>query len=102
MKYIIPILIAILLSACSTQQVVQHKQTDIQWPDPIQQYDGQFIVKTDVNGNLYVSQTVEDSANLRIWLNDILRYTKDLQQMVCYYKDTASTDQKCIEKIKEP
>lgn len=91
--------IVLLLTACTTTQVQQHNKQDISWPDPIQPLNVKWIVKQDQDHTVYIAQTVEDSANTRIWLNDILRYTKDLQQMVCYYK--TNPDPKCT-KTKEP
>lgn len=73
-----------LLAGCSSSAPdvpVLHPE----WPDPIQKWEGHWEVKV-IDGKAWVGMPFEESQEYRIWMNDILRYTKDANGMICYYR----------------
>lgn len=86
-KLALLLLSGIMLSGCVTHQptLIQQK-ADPTWPDPIQQYQVNSFKVINQNGKLWVGMSFDDSQNFRIWLNDIKRYVKDQDSMICYYR----------------
>lgn len=87
----------LLITGCTTSPLappgpqIQH---NVSWPDPIQPYNTKWV-STTINDDVYVAMKYTDSVDFRIWLADVLRYTKDLKTMVCYYRPE---DDRCVEK----
>lgn len=96
MKYLLAAVLTIgLLSGCS-QKVPEVHQTPIlhpSWPDPIKPWTGKWQV-VEVDGRPFVGMPFSESQDFRIWLNDVLRYTKDANSMICYYR-TDLKEPKC-------
>ncbi|AFB83929.1 Rz-like spanin [Vibrio phage pVp-1] len=94
-RLLLPIL---LLSGCVS---VEPKPENIELqkyipnkPSPVQTYSVNW--KVDSNGNVYLSST--DGVKVNAERKDMIRYIKDLQNIVCYYENSYSF---CKENINE-
>lgn len=95
MKYL-PLLL--LLAGCVS---VEPKSDNIKLksyipskPSPVQTYYVEW--KVDDEGNVYLSS--KDGVKVNAERKDMIRYIKDMQNLVCYYEDSYSF---CKEKINE-
>lgn len=78
---------AIILSGCSTaKSVVIQQKSDPAWPDTIQPYTPDKFKVIQQGNSVFVGMSFDDSQNFRIWLNDVQRYVKDQNSMLCYYR----------------
>lgn len=75
-----------LVGCTTTHQTVVQQKSDPAWPDPIQPYQENSFKVIEQGGKIWVGMPFEDSQNFRIWLNDIQRYVKDQNSMICYYR----------------
>lgn len=83
MKWLIPLL-ALSLVACATKSI-DKPVINPTWPDSIKEYKANWEVKV-IDGKPFVGMSFEDSQEFRIWLDDVLRYTKEANNMVCFYR----------------
>lgn len=86
-KLAFALILGTMLAGCAQQQptLVQQK-ADPAWPDPIQAYKENSFKVINQDGKIWVGMSFDDSQNFRIWLNDIQRYVKDQDSMICYYR----------------
>lgn len=98
MKRIV-VALALLLSACAgTPKEIPHR-IDPSWPDQIQSYKAEWKVII-VDGQPFVGMPFEDSQEFRIWLDDVKRYVKDANSMICYYRNTLK-EPRCENQIRK-
>ena len=81
------VLSTMLLVGCGSELPVRHEAPKIHpsWPDPIKTWNGKWQVKV-IDGQAWVGMPFEESQEFRGWLNDVTRYTKDSNKMICYYR----------------
>ena len=88
MKSLVAAVITIgLLSGCSQSvpEVPRDNTLHPSWPDPIKPYTGKWQVKI-IDDRPWVGMPFDESQEFRIWLNDVNRWAKDANGMICYYR----------------
>ncbi|QQG32245.1 o-spanin [Citrobacter phage CkP1] len=94
-KKTLAVLTIMLIAGCSSKPLVVPKPIiHPNWPDPIAEYSGNWQVKT-IDGKAWVGMPFEESQEFRIWLNDVSRYVKDANGMICYYRKDLK-EQRCL------
>lgn len=85
-----------LLAGCSSgvPELPQQQTLHPSWPDQIKPWNGKWTI-VEVDGKAFVGMPWEESQEFRIWLNDVLRYTKDANGMICYYRSELK-EPKCL------
>lgn len=97
MKLLVAVILSIgLLSGCSQKSPELPQPTVVHpsWPDQIKPWNGHWTI-VEVDGRPFVGMPYSDSQEFRIWLNDVLRYTKDANGMICYYRSELK-EPKCV------
>lgn len=79
MKYLIAAVL--LLSACAPKPHV----VDPSWPAPIMPYEAKWEVHV-IDGVPFVGMPFAESQKFRIFMDDTVRYVKDSNDMICYYR----------------
>ena len=85
-----------LLFGCAQRapEVSDTKPVHPSWPDKIKPWEGHWEVKV-IDSKAWVGMSFEDSQEFRIWLNDVSRYVKDANGMICYYRSDLK-EQRCM------
>lgn len=85
-KQLIAAALALALTACvSTKPAQQQTVFHPEWPSPIQPYQFDWIV-VESNGTVVVGLEYNESLEFRLMLEDLKRYVKDTNDMVCFYR----------------
>ncbi|BBC78291.1 Rz-like spanin [Escherichia phage EcS1] len=81
------ICLSIFLVGCSQSvpELQPVQRVDPSWPDPIKPWTGQWQVKV-IDGVAFVGMPYNESQEFRVWLNDVNRYVKDANGVICYYR----------------
>jgi type IV pilus biogenesis protein CpaD/CtpE len=79
------VLTVVLMTGCTSPSPDVTTHVHPSWPDPISKYDGKWQVKV-IDGKPWVGMEFGDSQEFRVWLNDVSRYIKDANGMICYYR----------------
>ena len=81
------IVITALLAGCNSTAPVKQETPILHptWPDQIRPWTGKWQVKV-IDGQAWVGMPFEESQNFRGWLNDVMRYVKDANGTICYYR----------------
>ncbi|ARW57648.1 Rz-like spanin [Serratia phage CHI14] len=82
------ICLSIFMVGCSQSvPVTPHEivRVDPSWPDPIKTWQGKWQVKM-IDGIAFVGMPYNESQDFRVWLNDVNRYIKDANGVICYYR----------------
>lgn len=87
-RNIIILLVVLLIVGCSsnsTTPLTQIPSLSVPFPKPIQSYhfDWEVLVRED---KPYVMLPYDQAIDLRIYMEDILRYIRDSNDVICYYK----------------
>lgn len=83
MKYL-ALISVLLLGACTN--VPERPLVDPSWPTPIAEYKAEWKVIV-VDGKAFVGMPFDESQEFRIWLDDIGRYVKDSNGVICFYRE---------------
>ncbi|QPI13889.1 outer membrane lipoprotein Rz1 [Serratia phage 4S] len=81
MKYLIGLVL--LLTACAPK--VDTHAVDPSWPAPIMPYQAKWEVHV-INGVPFVGMPFDESQKFRIFMDDTVRYVKDANDVICYYR----------------
>lgn len=94
---------AVLLSGCNlfsrqpdpepvqATTIINHPRL----PVPVSAYKVQWKVIPQENGKVYVALSYDDSLVMRAMLEDLMRYTRDANSVMCFYrKDLA--EPRCV------
>lgn len=96
-KQMIAALALSFLVGCQTQPPVK---SDVaihpDWPHPIQAYAFDWRV-VEVDGKIIVGLEYNDNLEFRLLLEDVKRYVKDTNSMICFYRGDLK-ELKCADK----
>ncbi|QFR56174.1 putative O-spanin [Serratia phage Muldoon] len=91
------IFLALFLAGCATSEPPH--RLDPTWPDPIASYKAEWKVFV-IDGQAYVGMPFDESQEFRIWLDDVKRYVKDANGMICYYRSSLK-EPRCENQIRK-
>lgn len=80
--------LSVFMVGCSQNAPVAQEKVriDVDWPNPISELKAEWQV-IDVQGQPWVGMSFEDfQTKYRPWMNDVLRYTRDINSVVCFYR----------------
>lgn len=89
-KSILTALVCVVLSSCSSVDKVSVTEVKTQqhpvWPTPITTYN--FDWKVLIEGEkVYVGLEYDQSVEFRVFLEDVKRYMKESNSMICFYRE---------------
>lgn len=78
----------VFLCSCATKEKVVQSETLIHptWPTPINPYTFNWKV-IPVDDKVYVGLEYAESLEFRIFLEDVKRYVKESNSMICFYRE---------------
>ena len=85
-KLILVALLGIMVGCQNTVYTNRDTINDPTWPKPIENRNFETKVVTTKQDEIIVGMSYEDNIEYRIWQEDILRYIKDQQAMICFYR----------------
>mgnify|MGYP001175442926 CR=1 FL=1 len=95
-KICVLLLGSLIIYGCSTKPPVviyDVPKVDPVWPEQITPVNIKWKV-VNVNDKPYVGTSYQESLQFRIWMEDVYRYIKDANSMICFYR-THLNEQKC-------
>jgi hypothetical protein len=96
------LIFTLTLTACgTTTQIVEAPKTinHPEWPTPVMPYKFDWKVIT-VDDEVYVGLEYNQSVEFRVFMEDIKRYIKESNGMICFYR-TDLLEQRCFKIVEK-